>query len=454
MRAATLFLLAGVLAAETPKLAEPLQSIVELAHAAPPEFAADALLRVVESGKIKDRDARRDLVEQAFQLAASARFQLRMRALPGASTDTQAGSLGQAYDLKLDSLSLQSRAVRDMLAIDIPKARELFQTIPPPPLAPLTCNDALVYDVSDFYQTLSEIVSRAFLPAERKKEEHLNFLLTYVAQATSPLQLLPLERVIRNANVTPAQRDVLWTTFNGLVEGMRSDGRSFSASLTGLVSENAPEAQASIEKYRRQGVGCPEDGGSINPPTSASSAPRAATPSARPVAPPTPKVERYWQSGEAQRLLQGGLKLRATPTGGLLTDADRAAPEWQREVTDYLSDLAGWTSGSETSDAVFYHEKCTVYQALVELIPLGPLRDETLAAFVNFVSNSDLQQQSPVEWFVEPNSMLERVRRTHGEESRRVLDAYQRSGNPVLILHTALERALGAPSLTGITGQN
>src|SRR5579864_8410868 len=125
MRPLLILLFAGVLQAETPKLWEPYRSLVELAQAAPPEFAADAMLRVAESGKIKDRDAVGDLIERAFRTAAAATFRVRMRGVPGTTTDTRSGVLSQAHDLKLDALSLQSRAVRDMLAIDKAKARDL-----------------------------------------------------------------------------------------------------------------------------------------------------------------------------------------------------------------------------------------------------------------------------------------------------------------------------------------
>ena len=72
----------------------------------------------MESGRLADQNARRELVEQAFQLAASAKFPVRMEAVHGTTTDTRSGSLSQAYALKLDALSLQSRAVRDMLPLD------------------------------------------------------------------------------------------------------------------------------------------------------------------------------------------------------------------------------------------------------------------------------------------------------------------------------------------------
>src|SRR5579872_4980101 len=110
MRLLVLILILAILGlalfgAEPAKLPEPFRSIVDLASAAPPEFTADALLRIVESGKL-DRTARRELAERAFELAASAKLPVRMTAVQGATSDMESGSLNQTYRLKLDVLSL------------------------------------------------------------------------------------------------------------------------------------------------------------------------------------------------------------------------------------------------------------------------------------------------------------------------------------------------------------
>lgn len=431
MRFAGLLLIPALLSAEILKLPEPYRSIVELSHAAPPEFAADALLRVVESGKLTDKDARRDLVEQAFRLAASAKFSVRMRQLAGTATDTRSGFLGKAYDLKLDALSLQSRATRDMLSIDKPKARELFLAISKPSLAPLTCDDPLAYDVSDFYPALEGVADLTFSDKERKKEEHVNFLLDYLGQITSPAALAPMARVIKSVNVTPEQREILWNRFNGLLESMQPDDRSFAAALEDISREIPPLSQASLEKFKQRSPGCPDD----------KRASVTINLSTGPVQTgSTPKVERYWQSPAAQRMLTGAKSLRFTPDGKLRSDADRATREWQRQLTDFLSELADWTPDQEKSEADYYHQKCVVYEALVELIPPGPQRDKALQAYVNFISNSNLESQSPVEWFMHPHSMLERVRNTNTGEPAKVLEAFENSGNPVLALYAALER--------------
>jgi hypothetical protein len=125
MRTFSLLLFGALLQAEIPKLPEPYQSLVELSHSTPPEFAADALLRLAESRKVQDKNALRGLIEEAFRLAAVASLPVKMRGLPNL-VDTRADRLNEAYALKLDVPSLQSRAVIDMLAVDAPKARQLF----------------------------------------------------------------------------------------------------------------------------------------------------------------------------------------------------------------------------------------------------------------------------------------------------------------------------------------
>ena len=439
MRITCVLLLAALLAAETPKLAEPYQSIADLANSSPPEFAADALLRVVEQAKI-GREAQRDLAEQAFRLAVAATFRLRLRGLPGGVlADTRSGYLGKAYDLKLDRLSLQSRAVLDLLPIDRAKARELFLQIPQPVLTPLTCDDSLVYDVSDYYRAVA-LVSTTFNDKERAKEEHVKFLLDYLGQVTSPLQLAPLARAIKVASVTPAQREILWNRFSGMLEAIQPDDRSFAASLFEVEHENPAEARASFEKYRLKSAGCKND---VPQGSFAADATRPTD--------ATPKVEPYWQSVATHLLLEGGKRLRFGPEGRALTDADRATREWQQQLTDYLNQLADWSPSQEKSEADYYHQKCVIYEALVELIPPSPQRDEILAGYLSFIGNSNLQQESPVEWFMHAHSMLERVRNTNTGEPGKLLEAFRTSGNRVLTLYTMLEKTFGGQTPAWVT---
>jgi hypothetical protein len=442
MRLAALVLIPAVFGAEPAKLPEPFRSLSDIATTAPPEFAADALLRLVESGKLADKNARRQLIEQAFQLAANAKFPVRMDGLPGTVTDTASGSLSQAYALKLDVLSLQSRAVEDLLPLDPSRAGELFGQIVRPTLAPLTCDDALVYEPSEFYQALNVVVNGAFTPKEKAKEEHINLLLESLAQVTSPSQLVPVAGAIESAGVTPAQRQILWARFNGLLENMQPDDRSFPASLPALSVLSTPGIQGPLEKYRQKSHGCENDA-APSPPASSGPQPRVRKPT-------TPHLDRYWQSVTSQQLLQAGKKLRAGSDSQALSDADRATPEWQQQLADYLNLIADWTPDQEPSDAVYYHERCLVYTSLLDLVPPGPQSDKILADYVDFISNSGLYQQSPAEWFMEPHTVLDRSLGNVAQHAK-VLEAFQRSGNPVLTLEVALEKTFSGNSQRWVT---
>jgi len=206
------------------------------------------------------------------------------------------------------------------------------------------------------------------------------------------------------------------------METMQPDDRSYSASLLMLSSVNAPELASSLEKYRQKSHGCESDA----PSTKASDK--------------TPKLDAYWHSSGSQQMLQPGKKLRYDKNNLPLSEADRSTPEWQQQVSDYLNQIADWTPDQEGSEADFYHEKCTVLTALIELVPPGPENDQIIADYVDFISNSDLYQQSPAEWYLEPHTLLDRFQPGTSLHMK-LLDAYQRSGNPILSLEVALERS-------------
>src|SRR5271165_4393258 len=218
-----LFAIAVIL---SPAFGAPAQDpLIGQAHAAPPEFAADALLRIAENAKLAPA-AKIELIEEAFRLAQSAHFPMPYRSFRSES-DSGAAVLNQAYRLHLDALSLQSRAVRDLLPLAPAKARQHFEEIRFPELPALTCADALIPDVASFYEVLGQVVQNTFTQKERSKEEHVNFLLSYLSRLISPAQLAPVARMLRTLTLTPAQRDLVFVQFNGILESMESPSRAY-----------------------------------------------------------------------------------------------------------------------------------------------------------------------------------------------------------------------------------
>jgi hypothetical protein len=202
--------------------------LVDDARSAPAEFAADALLRLAQSGKIPEPEQKRELIEEAFRLAANAQFPLPRKYLGYFHVDTRTGYLRMAHDLKFDRLSLQCRAVRAMLAVDRKKARELFGELPGLAVPALTCADTLIPDVSDFYETLLAAAQETFSPEEVRRQEHVFFLATHLSSVTSPLQVGPAANVAADFRASAPQREMLLSAFAGALKKISGDDRAFT----------------------------------------------------------------------------------------------------------------------------------------------------------------------------------------------------------------------------------
>src|SRR5258708_15765067 len=102
--------------------------VADLAQSAPAELAADALRRVAASGRNHDRAWKIELLEDSFQMAALARQPNRQKIIGSRMVyRSRAEILSQAFDQRLDRLSLQSRVVREMFKLDKAKALDLLQ---------------------------------------------------------------------------------------------------------------------------------------------------------------------------------------------------------------------------------------------------------------------------------------------------------------------------------------
>jgi hypothetical protein len=305
------FLMAAGLMAIERKLPPGFEPVAELALSAPPEFASDGLLRLVESRKVTDPATAIDLTQQAFDLASSAHFRVGMRSIPGSAADTRADSLDKAYRLNLDSVSLQSRAVIAMLQFDKTKARQMFSAIPPLELPPLTCADPLVYDVAAFYRALTAVANGGFTAKERAKEDHIAFLLQYVAQVRNAAQIAPMAEVLKSVGLQAKQYEAVVAPFSGVLESISGDSRSYAAYSAEASAAMAPEMAPAFRKFTEKNM----------------SADQCKEGSAQ--------TEAYWQTPDAKRLLADAKPLRFGLGKSMLSDAERTTPEWLQRLTDY-----------------------------------------------------------------------------------------------------------------------
>jgi hypothetical protein len=169
-----------------------IQAVIGMARVAPPEFGADALITLVESGMIGDHRAQRDLLEEAFDMAGNAQERIALRRGSGDSPITSA--LHGAFRNGVDQASLRSRAALALLRIDSAAARDMFQRIElpiqPNPNAS-GCEQQVVPDLTLYYVAMWEVARG--IPERAHLE---GFLRSHLARLRSTAQITPLARVL------------------------------------------------------------------------------------------------------------------------------------------------------------------------------------------------------------------------------------------------------------------
>src|SRR5579862_9571668 len=220
-----------------PAIPEELRPAIELARASRPEFFADAILRLVSNGSIRDPDQQAGLLEDAFSAAAQAKEPLKLTTVPGTPPDTRELYRGKAAALALDALSLESRVVLAMMKLDSAKARGLFERIPRPRLEPRPCSDAMIPDASAYYDAAASVAQNAFTAREKESEAHLEFLNALLTSAQSPNEIAAFARAMQSVSFTREQSRYLLSSIAVKLELARPDYRPFAASLDALQSE-------------------------------------------------------------------------------------------------------------------------------------------------------------------------------------------------------------------------
>ena len=478
-----------------------IENLIYEARTTPPEFAASALLRVAESKKISDIDWKRELIEEAFALAARAQHPVKRR-YTGGSVDTRTGYLNYAYDLKLDRLSLQSRAVRAMIAVNPVKAREMLSGIPQLEFSLVDCEETLVYEVADFYETLAEIARTSFTAEQLSRNEHVQFIEPYVRDLAHPSQVHPLARVLQTLKTSPERLYNQVLLFSNSLRKVAGDDRSYTfdayrtlREITQLINFCASEKitrDELLNAYRDYLINhlhtkrCADNVPGGKPPVPAilgSNGPEVLTTPSSPaylnvfntelrflnapssiVIPPISdedaahtsvgarwNVHDYWQSQQGKELLIKAKELRFGPMeqqlarqkegkkSAPLVVSERTTLEWNRMLDEFLTAIDAWRPQHENSEADYFHQKCVLLEGLVELIPPGSMRERGLGEYVNFLRLNRFQQDSFIEWFFHARMLVLRTDGLSKGDRNWILAAYKTSGDTALKVFADLE---------------
>ncbi|HEX6183190.1 MAG TPA: hypothetical protein VFZ44_04705 [Pyrinomonadaceae bacterium] len=415
--------------------------VVEM-NSAPPDVAADALIRLAGSDRVIDSAWKKQLVERAFVLAGDAPAPVRRKTASRVTlnVDTSAGYLTYAYDLGLDTLSLRARAVRSMLALDPQRGLELFGQISLK-VEPLKCGDALVYDVSDFYALLAEVARSSFTGEVARQGARLRFMLPYVEAVNSPAQIGPAARAILSAQLSS---DDVATLSNALAHSlgsmMAADDRSFTSAVEegGVTADVASLARELGKRRDNVAAGLVDTyrkffRAGLTAERCAENVPRGKTPyyltqandvllkdSPLRLDELIPRgvggrasLSVYWQKPDSEQLLNDYKELRFAPDaeeraedGRLPTRADAGTAEWEAQLRRLLADLESWSGSGEKSQLDYINQQQVIYHGLLEITPPGQARGEVLASWLKSLKgarsegNAEVQRRLWVSYLV------------------------------------------------------
>ena len=451
-------------------------ALIGAARSAPPEFSADALIRIAGVEQL-DKNRRIELLAQAFERASSAQQPFKRHAAPLRS-DGSPGYWNRVYSQDLDALSLRLRAVEAMLPLDQTKARELFVRIPVPATPALQCEDFLVYDVARFYNVLGALAKR-LSSQEGGGAQAYELLARYAGALTAPVQAAPLARVLASAPVTDADFHKLVDSYKAALARVTGDDRSFSYStrvgreMQGLVEECKRRKVSPLpllEAYRVYLVinlsskRCADDdlmvagqvtfGAFATQPTQDASDDFVGFFNDKLRMPPLQPIQeleatparlegaatglRVCEDEECRSIAKAIQGLVLGPNGSPYLPAEREKPEWQANFKSVVGSIVAWKQTKDTSPSEYFREKSAAYFNLVNLSPAGSNRETVLHGLLDFVKGNGFQNASRMEWFLPVNALIGRT----GLDPLglgKFAEELRQASDPVIALYAKLE---------------
>jgi hypothetical protein len=438
-----------------------LEGLMATARMSAPEIAVDILVSIARSKRVNDPVWQREILEEAYRTAGEARNQVKKKAVPlkGVPVDTHAGYLSYAYDLKLDALSLRSRVIRQMLAIDKERARQIvFEINGRLDLKRLECEDSLVYDVADIYAAAGAVAKAAFSSKEIEDGVRAMFILPWFENIESPAQIAPAVDLFAEFQSIPLERQILSTAFSRAISRNFSDDRSFTFSVewersgsklyrltTGIDDPSKLELRTAYRDFMLKNLRSGRCSGNEISDSDALPAYVVSANQIHPEKPLTfddvvhsdvlasPRIRKYWQSTESRRLQTELRRLRVTNEGNAITEEDKAGEEWQTRVNTLLENIAAWNAGGDETESDVFNQKSILYRTIVGLVPDGRIKGSVFRGYMRFLHSAPMQKENFVEWYFH-------VRRLADDDPELFYEMTSEFTNPHFRLMSAIRR--------------
>ena len=411
---ALLFLLLANLAAK--ELPPELDRIVDPAAKAPPEYGAAALLDVAARLPAKEK---LPYLVRAFELAASGSPQV--------------------------GVERQAEAVLALVPLDPALARELFGRIHPKSPGPLSCTADSVPPES--YGLAIRLVSeRTFTPEERLKGDHVRLLVEYLATVTAPQQIQPsvvgltAEELAEVAYAVAGALGRLQTddrTFTLTLKKLSNEVQALHASLSGSARV---ELAAAWRKYlvnhlkgKRCSSASPEEIEVIQTYNSSLVTEDSRT---QPIAKEETDGERMDKAEDpnakdVQKWSERFRSLMFANGGGLPRSTDqKQTVVWQREFDAMVAEVEGTRRNDGESESSFLLRKANGYRVLA-FAAAEDRKAALIQDFAAFLAGSPVRTEDPALW-------TKVVASSYSIDAVRFREAFERSGDPLLLLQSAL----------------
>lgn len=410
-----------------------LQSQAELQ---PVELAADILFKMIDANLISEHNQKIQILESLFIRASEAKNPFKMRNYYR-TVDSRSGYRSMTHELELDRLSIQLKAVEQMLKIDKNRSREMFSSIPQLKLPQLKCEDSMLPEINRFYTTLGSIISQTFDAEAKEQKQDMFFTGSYIDRIQSPLELKPAADMLVNLNVSKEYFDFLLHRYITAMGHLTADPRSLSIALrfhdlsnsikSSLYSRsgNTPaSSEELIKTYRKMLVSslserqCADylfitevksDDPNVPPQKIVHQSVSAINDilelpitvkeiEPRDVGARSEEYE-FWKRSKSSRLLLEGQKLRFGNSKTPLTPEQRLKPEWQGQLMIYRQMLADWKPEDEETAIDYFDQKNVLYMNILELTRDNEtLMSEIMIEYAIFVRDSTVFKEFPAEW--------------------------------------------------------
>lgn len=451
------------------------ETTILTARSLEPELTIDIFLKLIERGEIKSKTIKRQLLEEAFYLSFNVKYKVRLKIIPinGEVLTVQPTFVSNAHNYKLNTLSLQTRIVKEILKVDDKRGYDLFNQISRDlPLDPLSCNDYLLYEVDDFYELTTEIAKSSFNSGKIKEGERLIFLTPFVENMKSPSQISPISKMLSNISLTEYEMSNLISVFSKSLGKISNDNRSFSYFMNSQnlfrdiyqLSRKFYDNQESYDELRLasreflisnlQGIRC-EDFYQKKKPEPAETLPFYVAEANKVFFQDAPITfeDIKPQDWEKTDIPASGLenqfdviknkleKLRFWEDEKLTGEQIKEGYDWQEEFLNALESVSEIKSLESQNDLEIFHRKCLFFRLLLREASKLKLKEQVIRNYLQLLKDNSIQKNFASEWFLEFDQLRNEIHiSASNEEKERIRNLLENSNITAVTIYLEVDK--------------